>query len=329
MGRPTAGILSCSPMLLAALTFLAALAGLLVSANFFTRSAEGIGGWLKLSSFVIGIFIVGIGTSLPELVSAILSVRAEASEIVPGNILGSSISNLLLITGIVAMIARPEVRLGSQYILIDLHYLLGAFAVFYLLSHDGLITWPEALIGLGLFVAYSIYLIKQGDLETTDADVEAAPATERSARPWKHFAILLASAVGIYFSADFTVSSITTIATLMALPPSFIALTVLSLGTTLPELAVNISAIKQGKAEMAIGNILGSCIFNTLVIPLAASSFGAVHVPASLLAFSLPVMLGAGLFFYLLTLDKRISRWEGWLFAGLYILFIVQLAAAA
>jgi cation:H+ antiporter len=136
------------------------------------------------------------------------------------------------------------------------------------------------------------------------------------------------SAVGIYFGADHTVSSITDIATRLALPPSLIALTVLSLGTTLPELAVNISAIKQGKAEMAVGNVLGSCIFNTLAIPFAAASVGTVNVPESLLAFSLPVMLGSGLFFYLLTLDKRISRWEGWLFAGLYALFLLQLVRA-
>lgn len=314
-------------MLQAVLIFLAALTGLLVSARFFTSAAEGIGRWLKFSPFVIGVFIVGIGTSLPELVSAILSVRAGASEIVPGNILGSSISNLLLITGIVAIIARPEIRLGSQYILIDLHYLIGAFACFWLVAHDGTITWPEALIGLLLFVAYSIYLIRQGgeELEKINKD----RAAERNERPGKDLLILLASAVGIYFAADFTVASITDIATGLALPPSLIALTVLSLGTTLPELAVNISAIKQGKAEMAVGNVLGSCIFNTLVIPLAASAFGSVNVPSSLITFSLPVMLGAGLFFYLLTLDKRISRWEGWLFVGLYVLFIMQLTQAA
>ncbi len=310
-------------MLMTALLFAFALGLLLVSANFFTNAAEGIGRWLKLSPFVIGVFIVGIGTSLPELVSAILSVRAGASEIVPGNILGSSISNLLLITGIVAMMARPDIRLGSKYILIDLHYLLGAFAYFWLVAHDGSISWAEALIGPGLFVVYSIYLIKHGADEVLPSGTEAPVK-----RPVKDMIILLVTGVGIYFGADLTVDSITAIAEQLGLPPSLIALTVLSLGTTLPELAVNISAIRRGKAEMAVGNVLGSCIFNTLVIPSAASAFGVVDVPSALLAFSMPVMLGAGLFFYLITLDKRISRWEGWLFAGLYILFMVQISAA-
>jgi cation:H+ antiporter len=148
---------------------------LLLSARYFTRSAEGLGRWMRLSPFVIGIFIVGIGTSLPELVSAVLSVRAGSSEIVPGNIIGASISNLLLITGIAAIIARPEIRLGSQYILIDLHYLLGAFACFWLLAQDGEISAGESLIGLVLFAVYSIYLIRQGseELEKTIEDPKA------------------------------------------------------------------------------------------------------------------------------------------------------------
>ena len=85
------------------LIFIVALSVLLIAANYFTKSAEAIGEWLKLPSFVIGIFIVGIGTSLPELISGILSVRSGASEILPGNIMGANMSNILLITGLVAV----------------------------------------------------------------------------------------------------------------------------------------------------------------------------------------------------------------------------------
>ena len=79
---------------------------------------------------------------------------------------------------------------------------------------------------------------------------------------------------------------------------------------------------------MAVGNVLGSCVFNALMVPSVASFFGNVNVPEALISFSLPVMLGAGLFFYLLTNDKRVSPWEGWLFTILYVLFVVQLAFA-
>jgi cation:H+ antiporter len=112
----------------------------------------------------------------------------------------------------------------------------------------------------------------------------------------------------------------------MGIPKSIVALTLLSLGTTLPELAVNIAAIRQGKAEMAIGNVLGSCIFNTLVIPPIAAAVGNIHLPGNLLSFSLPLMAGCGLLFYLLTQDKKISVWEGLMLVCLYILFMLKTA---
>ena len=307
-------------MVLNLLIFIGALALLLTSANYFTNSAESIGKWLKLPPFVIGVFIVGIGTSLPELVSGVVSVTKGASEIVSGNIIGANISNILLVTGLAVALYRKPIALTSTYIYIDLHFLLGSFFTFYMIAYDGVITFGEAFVGLLIFGIYSVYLIKGGTKNE-------AEATEKATKfPLKAFGLLLLSAVGIYFGADYTVQSISDIAASLSIPKSIIALTVLSLGTTLPELAVNISAIKQGKAEMAIGNVLGSCVFNTLVIPAVTSAVGIVVVPAVLLSFSLPVMAACGLFFYLLTQDKRISVWEGTMLVMVYILFVVKIA---
>ncbi|MBK6370268.1 MAG: calcium/sodium antiporter [Flavobacteriales bacterium] len=308
-------------MIAPALTFIAALAVLLVAARYFTFAAERVGKWMGLSPFVVGVFIVGIGTSLPELISAIMAVRSGASEIVGGNVIGSNVSNLLLITGIAALISRPVIHLGSRYILIDMHYLLGAFFLFAVITHDGEITWIEGLFGVFTYLVYSIYLIKQGGVELK----EALSRGKRKVAPFRDLGILVLTAVAIFFGADLTVSSITELATGFEVPASLIALTVLSLGTTLPELAVNIAAIRQGRSEMAVGNVLGSCVFNSLMVPSVASFFGTLHLPDELLTFSLPVMLGAGLFFYLLTNDKHVSQWEGWLFVILYTLFVVQL----
>lgn len=307
-------------MVLNLLIFIGALALLLTSANYFTNSAESIGKWLKLPPFVIGVFIVGIGTSLPELVSGVVSVTKGASEIVSGNIIGANISNILLVTGLAVALYRKPIALTSTYIYIDLHFLLGSFFTFYMIAYDGVITFGEAFVGLLIFGIYSVYLIKGGTKNE-------AEATEKATKfPLKAFGLLLLSAVGIYFGADYTVQSISDIAASLSIPKSIIALTVLSLGTTLPELAVNISAIKQGKAEMAVGNVLGSCVFNTLVIPAVTSAVGVVAVPAVLLSFSLPVMAACGLFFYLLTQDKRISVWEGLMLVMVYVLFVVKIA---
>jgi len=309
-------------MLLQIIIFITALAALLTSAKFFTSAAELIGAFFKMPSFIIGVFIVGIGTSLPELVSAIVAINQSVSEIVPGNVIGANISNVLLITGLVAILNRKEIKLSQSYIFIHLHYLIGAFFIFVIIAFDGTIVWYEAIVGMLAFLTYGVYLIKN---EVEEHAHEQKSNAQKEKFPAKQLLILVIASVGIYFSADYTVSSLTHIATDLSVPPSIIALTVLSLGTTLPELAVNITAIKQGKAEMAVGNVLGSSIFNSLMVPAIASFFGNITVPEQLIHFSLPVMLGSGLFFYLLTHDKRISHWEGTLFVFIYILFIIKI----
>lgn len=297
-----------------------ALTGLLVSANFFTKSAEKIGNYLVLPPFVVGVFIVGIGTSLPELIAGIISVKNQSSEILSGNIIGANISNILLITGLAVAINKRNISLSSGYMYIDLNYLIGSFLFFYIISYDGHIDFTESFFGLLMYVIYSIFLIKG---ETQDT---IKKQTGKKSLPVVSLLILTVSAIGIYFSADFTISSLEKIAIDLSIPKSIVALTLLSLGTTLPELAVNISAIRQGKAEMAIGNILGSCIFNTLVVPAIAAIFGKISVPDNLIQFSLPVMAACGLLFYLLTQDKKISVWEGLMFICLYGLFIFKIA---
>ena len=305
------------------LIFVLALTLLLVASNYFTKSAETIGNYLKLPAFVVGVFIIGIGTSLPELISGILSVNKGASEILSGNIIGANISNILLITGLAVVINKKNISLDSGYMYIDLNFLLGSFFFFVIIAFDGKIEIIESFFGIIIFIIYSIYLIKG---ETNETENIATNDTIKTPFPLKAVLILLLSGIGIYFGADYTIIALEKIASDLSIPKSIVALTLLSLGTTLPELAVNISAIRNGKAEMAIGNVLGSSIFNTLVIPGAASFFGSIEVATNLIYFSLPVMVACGLLFYLLTQDKKISVWEGLLFVSLYGLFIYKTA---
>ncbi len=300
--------------------FIIALLGLLTAAKFFTSAAEAFGKYLKLPSFVVGVFIVGIGTSLPELISGIISVNNHSSEILSGNIIGANISNILLITGLAVVFNKKTIILNSGYMFIDLHFLLGSFLFFYIIGYDGQIKPLEALFGLLMYIVYAIYLIKG------ESEIKGETKTVSNPFPTSALFVLIISAVGIYFGAEYTISSLEKISTDLLIPKSVVALTLLSLGTTLPELAVNISAIKQGKAEMAIGNVLGSCVFNTLIIPSVASLFGTITITNNLLTFSLPLMAACGVLFYLLTQDKRISVWEGLMFLCLYGLFIFKTA---
>jgi cation:H+ antiporter len=122
------------------------------------------------------------------------------------------------------------------------------------------------------------------------------------------------------------VSSLESLALQLGVAPAIIALTVLSLGTTLPELVVSATAARAGKADVAVGNILGSCVFNALAVAGTAALVGPVLAPEDMLSLPLPVFGASALLFYLLTLDKRVSRWEGMLFLLLYGLFIMEVA---
>lgn len=310
-------------MILFFIQFAVALAILLLAAKFFTNAAERIGQYWNLSPFIIGVFIVGVGTSLPELVTSILSVTSGNSEIVIGNILGANIANILLITGSVAFINQNDIKLTQDYIFIDLHYLIGAIFIFTIIVVDGILLPLESVLGLVVFIVFSIYMMKG---QPKDIDSGDTKNKIKNQFPIAESAIIVLSGVGIFFGADFTVDALSKIAIGFSIPSSIVALTVLSIGTTLPELAVSISAIKDGKAEMAVGNVLGSCIFNLTVIPFISSLFGSIDVPSTLLSFSLPIMIGSGLFFYLVTQDKKISKWEGMLFVIIYILFILKTA---
>lgn len=300
------------------LVFIASLAVLLVAARFFTTAAEAAGQLLKLPAFVTGIFIVGIGTSLPELVTGFLSVSSGHAEIVAGNLIGSNISNLFLIVGTTALLNRRTIELGKRYMMIDLHYLLGAALVFFLFFQEGVLTWKEGIFLIIIFLVYSMYLLKAGNEEE-----EEEVSTE--SHSWTKVGLmLLASGVGIYFGADYTVMSITKVAEILTIPSSIIALTVLSFGTTLPELAVNYFSVKKGKAALAIGNVMGSCIFNILVIPGLVSFVGDLTATGQVLTLALPMLLAASAFFYLLAQDKRISTWEGALFLILYCVVMAK-----
>jgi len=306
-------------VLLLFLTFIGSLALLLISARLFTRAAERIGLALGLSAFKAGVIIVGVGTSLPELVTGLVSVSQGISQIMSGNVLGANAANLLLILGVTTVfsVLRP-VYLGEAYIAIDLHFLMGSAFVLGVVMFDGVVGRVEGLFLLVVYLVYVTYLLQEGDSEQTGET--RLPVTLRD------LLTVALGAVGIFFGADWTVSSLQGLATGLGVPTAIVAVTILAVGTTLPELMVGISAARQGKASLVVGSILGSCVFNALVVVGAGAVFGTARAPVELTGFALPFVVGASLLFYLLVQDRRISRWEGILFLVMYALFILEVS---
>lgn len=315
---------------LVALALLGAIAVLIASAKFFTEAAEHVGIAFGLSPFAVGVFIVALGTSLPELVSSVLAVSRGTSEIVSGNVLGANTANLLFILGVVAAASGRGIQLGEQYIAIDLNFMVGSAMVLALVMFDGAVGRLEGVLLVAGYVAYMGYLMTEG--RSANAEEHFTSALEQPPAKGiqlRDVAILLVAGAGIYLSAGVTLDALMVSASRIGISPAIASLTILSLGTTLPELAVSITAARAGHAEMAVGNILGSCIFNSFSVLGIASLVGPVTVPEELVRLPLPAYAGSALLFYLLTQDKRVSRWEGVLFVLLYVLLLSELSGMA
>jgi cation:H+ antiporter len=300
--------------------FIVSLTALLFASKIFTSAAEKIGIILGLSPFMIGLVIVSVGTSLPELISGIIATSAGKSEIVAGNVIGANVSNLLLLLGITTLASKKTIELGETYIFIDLHFMLGSTLMIGLFLWDGALTWKEGLLLMVGFIMYQIHLVKS----------EKAVQIERQEKEKKHeklkqLGIMILAGLGVFLGADYTISSIISISTSLQVNEAIISATVLSLGTTLPELAVSYSAAKAGKAQIAIGNILGSCIFNSLLVLGTSSLIGEIILPENMRAFSIIFVIAAAAFFYLLSQDKKINKFEGLLFILFYITFILKI----
>jgi cation:H+ antiporter len=325
VGFPTEAFIRMLPSVL---VFAASLAVLLVAARFFTVAAERVGLRLGMSPFIVGVFIVAIGTSLPELVAALISVREGQSEIVTGNVLGANAANLLLILGTVSVaVPGGRILLGEQYLFIDLHYLLGSTLAMSAAMANGLVSQAEGVLLVLGYVVYVAYLISEGRTESVEsAHDEALPdVTASRALLWRDIGILVVSGIAIYLGGERTVFALGSLATQAGISPAIASVTILSVGTTLPEMAVSIAASRRGLAALAVGNILGSCIFNALAVTGGAALTGPLTAPASLTSFAMPFVAASALLFYLLTQDKRISRWEGLLFVVLFGLFLVEM----
>ncbi len=324
------------PLLLWSIVFIVSLAALIFSADFFIKAAERIGLALGIPPFVIGITLVAMGTSLPELVTSIAAVLSpnDASQIVVGNVVGSNITNMGLVLGLVAVLAK-RINITFDLMRVDLPMMLGATFLLYLTVKDRNFTVPEALMclaGVAIYMGYVLSLSRDDSPNTPESglvpDLDIDPETELAEHPfnWKDPVTLIASGAVIYFSAKYNVEAIEELASMLNIGKEFIALTVVALGTSLPELVVSIAAIRTDNAEMAVGNVLGSNIFNIFAVMGIPRLLGTIEVPESVLVFSLPLLLVMTLLTLFILHDKQVNRWEGFILLLLYLLFIVNLS---
>lgn len=306
--------------------FIASLAVLVKAADLFTGAAEEIGLRFGVPPFIIGITIVAVGTSLPELVSSVVSVLAGSPGIVSGNVVGSNIANICLILALAALVGR-KISIDRELVRVDLPILITSAFFLALVVFDGAVSALEGIVGLLAFGAYLHFMLSEkedddGGLidDTIEEAVEERPS---SLRP---YLLLLIAGVLIYIGADYTIESIIQISQIIGVPEQVIALTAVSVGTSLPELVVTVRSAQKGKAEIAVGNILGSNIFNTYgVMGISALVAGTLSVPADIISFAMPVMVAATLLYFFMTQDREITLWEGAALLLFYAVFLINI----
>ena len=305
-------------MLTSLIIFVVSLAVLIVSSNGFIDSAEKIGRALGISSFIIGVTIIAFGTSLPELATSIIAVHNDTSEIVVGNVVGSNITNILLVLSISAFYTRP-LLVGRDLMNNDLTILAGSAFLLWFVLRDLTFSLAESLVfclGVAIFLHYTIKDTKASNIQKTAAGIMP-------------YIILPVSGFLVYLSAHYTIEGMKGISSYLGISPAIVSLSALALGTSLPEIVVSISAAKKGLHAMAIGNIMGSNVFNTFAVMAIPSFFGTLHIPAEILSFSLPFMVVVTVLFGLVCYSKRVSVWEAGILMSFYIYYLIELIQSA
>ncbi len=286
------------------IVFVVALAVMVKGADWLIASAEKIGLSLGLSPFIVGVTIVGLGTSLPELVSSIIAVMEGVTEVVAANAIGSNIANILLVVGVAALIGK---RLTVTKSLIDLDLPLLAIGTVILIGvvFDGQVTLGEAILLVATYGIYLLYTIIHTEDEedpkgSTKKSRAKAKADKKASRPKltvKDFILLAVGIVGLILGAKYLIEALVNISTMLDIATGVIAITAVAIGTSLPELLVSFKAARQGKSEIALGNIFGSNIFNAFMVVGIPGLFTTLSIDGMTLMIGVPVMALATLLF--------------------------------
>ena len=294
--------------------FIVSLAVLLKASDWFIDAAEEIGLSMGISPFIIGVTIVAFGTSLPELATSIASVFSNDSEIVISNVVGSNITNIALVLGLVVVIVK-NIDLEYNIWHIDMPFLWGSAFLLWFTTRDLEFTFFEAilfLIGIAIFLGYSFKTEKE-------EGIVHAKAT------WRSYFFLALGGVLVWLGANYTIEAIKELSSLAGIRPDVIALSAVALGTSLPEVIVSLNAARKGKTSLAVGNVLGSNIFNTYVVMSIPSFFGKLIIPAQVTDFYLLLMIAMTILFGIMANNKKITRSEGLVLLMFYAYFVVEL----
>ena len=309
---------------------------LIYGADFFVTGASAVAKKLKVPSLIIGLTIVAIGTSLPEFSVSLISAIGGNMDLSAGNIVGSNLMNMLLILGIVALIKPIPIENSSKKF--DLPLMMLVTSLLLLFSADKIINGAdsnilsrsECIVFLIIFVFYTIAQIvsakkSNGEVdykETSNIESEQQNETQKPKKELKGWQIALCLIFGlgaVVFGGECVSSTAKFLAIKAGMSEALVGLTVVAMGTSLPELATSIVAAKKGDMGLSLGNVIGSNIVNIILILGSVGIFGAIPISNLILMDTLILFVTTAIFLSMCYTKSKISRWEGALMLFIYI----------
>lgn len=311
------------------LCILGGLVGLVIGGELLVRGASNLALAMQVSPLIVGLTVVALGTSAPELAVSLQSCANGKTGLAVGNVVGSNLSNILFILGASALVSPLVV--SARLFKLDIPVMIAAAGALWWLGGDGMLTRPEGIGMSAALVVYLVWTVWQGRREEKRLKRELDLPDEDEVKITAGFLTinvvwLLAGLGLLVYGADFLVFGCVELAKLFGLSDLVIGLTVIAIGTSFPELAASLAAVAKGKRDMAVGNVVGSNILNVLCV-LGLSSIAApdgVSVDHEAIAFHVPIMVGVSvLCLPVFFRGMAITRAEG---AGMLVYYAAYLA---
>ncbi len=292
---------------------------LIKGADFFVEGSSSVAKLLKVPSVIIGLTIVAMGTSAPEAAVSITAGMAGSNAIALGNVIGSNIFNLLMVLGLCAVVNKVPVE--KSFITRDYPMAIGASALLLIFGiTGGVLSQMEGVIFLVLFAAFIAFMVYSALKNREEAEEEIKVLS-----PLMSLIYIVGGLAAVVFGGDLVVDSATQIATAWGLSENFIALTIVAMGTSLPELVTSLVASRKGECGLAVGNVVGSNLFNILLVLGASCALTPIAVSAeSILDIAVSIGVHAVMLLFCAT-GKHINRKEGLAAVAIYFAYMVSL----
>lgn len=294
----------------------------LKGADFLTDGASAIATRLRISEIVIGLTVVAIGTSMPEFFVSFVSALNDTPDMAIGNVLGSNTFNMLMIVGVAALVA--PMQLEKQTVVRDLRVMVAVSGFLIALTYDGTLSRLDAIALFLAFIAFILNTIRVSKGSNAPED-EGVPSSTLSFA--KSAVFLVLGFGGLVLGANLFVNGATEIARILGVSDAIIGLTIVALGTSLPEFAASVVAARKGQSGLAIGNVIGSCVFNILMVLGVCGTISPMTVSGITIVDYAVMFVGALMLWQFSFTKYRIERWEGFILTFIYIAYVVWLVS--